>query len=235
MRDTLKMHQIVCELYRSCGIRSFPIDCFRILDSCRIGYRPYSSQKNPRGCFSVSNDAFTVKRTVFYNDTMPAARISFSLMHELAHTLLDIPDGSDELEDEADYFASCILAPRILIHFLLDRRDAGSIHDFFGLSCAASSCAMTDYRRWLRNFPSSSSREIELELYRFVSRDLKPPTSPFPKRASESGVRSERGEGLSREMRFCERKRDFLLKHMYHYNDFTMAEASRARFEERSL
>jgi len=85
-------------------------------------------------------------------------------MHELGHYLLGHTETSRENENEADYFASCILAPRIAIRKTLCRT-ADDIHDTFGLSYAASNRVLADYKKWSIRKKYSSERELYDYLY----------------------------------------------------------------------
>lgn len=159
MLDEEMMYQRIYEVYSKCNINSMPLDCFKILDAYKIKYRPYSSAYEKQKCLRATNDAFTLKKTVFYNETIFKRRTSFSLMHEFGHFIMDIPDGSQEDENNADYFASCILAPRILIHHLTGEKTSNEIHDIFGLSYTASNRAIMDYRRWISTIQTKRPRK----------------------------------------------------------------------------
>jgi len=75
------------------------------------------------------NDAFSFARVIFYNDETSPERQCFSIAHELGHILLHSPDGAtvynreispndDPKESEANIFASRLLAPLCVLHFL---------------------------------------------------------------------------------------------------------------------
>ena len=153
------MYQRIYEIYKKCNIDSMPVDCFKILDTYNVKHRPYSSAFEKQKCHYATDDAFTLKKTIFYNDTVFERRTTFNLMHEFGHFIMDIPDGTQEDEDNADYFASCILAPRILILYLTGKKTSEEIHDIFGLSYVASNRAIMDYRRWLYNIHTKRSRK----------------------------------------------------------------------------
>ncbi len=255
MIDAVLMYQVIYDVYQKCGIKSFPIDCFQILNTYNIACKTYSSQNSLHKCLSISNDAFTARNTIFYNDTMPECRIAFSLMHEFAHYIMNIPDGSRKWEDDADCFASNILAPRIMIHCLLDRHDADQIHNTFGLSYAASNIAVKDYKKWLTVISCrkpAKIKEVEQKIYCLFrpekrvesKKELQPlaiqAVSPradvideFSKRHIDR-LRRERKK-LTLQTQKYEEHKQFLLKYTYNYNDFQMAEDIRLRFEELSL
>ena len=100
---------------------------------------------------------------------MPYYRIRFSLMHELGHILLDHKASSVKNEDEADYFASCILAPRIMIHHLrlnnkYSKVTADDIHDYFDISISASNRALMDYHNWYSEIARTTRKPTDTEL-----------------------------------------------------------------------
>ena len=77
----------------------------------------------------MKNDAFSMGRLIFYNDENSVARQRFSIAHELGHILLHStqevtvynrePSSDDNpLETEANIFASRLLAPLCVLHYL---------------------------------------------------------------------------------------------------------------------
>ena len=158
--------QKVTEIYRECAIKTFPINTLEILK--HYGFQIYTYTEllaiNERlydisSCFT--NDAFQYDKTIAYNENANSNRIQFTLMHELGHYILNT-----DSEDEADYFASYILAPRILIH-KFNCWTADQIHDKFGLSYAAANRALADYNTQYRKLSWTTLRnptESELQL-----------------------------------------------------------------------
>ena len=76
-----------------------------------------------------NNDAFSIGRYIFYDDTKPPSRQRFSIAHEIGHIVLHNTNGAtvlnremspndDPLEREANVFASRLLAPLCVLHFL---------------------------------------------------------------------------------------------------------------------
>lgn len=162
------MYKRIYEVYNKCNITSLPINCFKILDAYNIKYKSFSSATEKQKCHHATSDAFTVKKTVFYNETVFERRTAFNIMHEFGHYIMEIPDGTGKDEDDADYFASCILAPRILIHHLTSKKNADEIHDLFGLSYAASNMAVLDYKKWILDIQTKHNRvpsDAEKKLY----------------------------------------------------------------------
>lgn len=166
----------VSNIYIECKLNTLPIDCFAILRHFGFRYFSYSQLQEENHelyilCSSYSNDAFMHKRKriVAYNDKINWRRTRFSIMHELGHHFL-----ATDNEDDANEFASHFLAPRILIH-KYGYRTANQIHDFFGLSYAASNRALLSYRKWVQNIACSATRkpsepELQLEQMFFPSK-----------------------------------------------------------------
>lgn len=177
---------IIVDTYKMCNITTFPFDCIKVLEMYGYKCKKYSSlnDKKKQICMNVSEDACLIDGIIYYNDAKQKSRIYFTLMHELGHIVLNHKVKNDIEENEADYFASCILAPRIMIHQLrlnnkCSRVTADDIHDYFGISISASNRAITDYNKWFKNIANTtrkpSDKEIELkELFVESKKPVKP-------------------------------------------------------------
>lgn len=159
----------VLEVYKECDIHSFPIDCLSILKHYGIRTITYKETKeqNPELYKAISNyskDAFRFRMSVYYNSSNTDGRIRFSLMHELGHFILGHTEECYENEDEADYFASNILAPRVAIE-TTKCVTSDDIHDVFGMSYAASNRTLTDYKKWVHADHSSIDEELKTWIY----------------------------------------------------------------------
>lgn len=146
--------EIILRVYKECGITTFPVDCFCILENYKYRLYTYSeirdqNEKLYEICLNYSHDAFRdgLSRIIAYNERMSPLRVRFSLMHELGHILLRHKGENPLLEDEANYFASNLLAPRAVIRHH-DLKTADQIHDLFALSYQASNLALIDYKRF---------------------------------------------------------------------------------------
>lgn len=165
------MEKIV-SVYERCNITTFPLNCSSILET--YGFRLYTYEQLKKQnlrlhqmCIFYSNDSFRFEDMIAYNERRNRPRIRFSLMHELGHVVLGHEIDTQANEDEANLFASNILAPRIIIH-KGQYRTADDIHLTFGLSYEASNRALASYNEWFRNIASSKSRtpskpELQLE------------------------------------------------------------------------
>lgn len=151
-----KIIEAALRVFTECKVESFPIPCDAILT--HYGYRIYKyyelMQKNAElydMCINYSEDAFHHRGSMIiaYNTHKPAGRIRFSLMHELGHHMLNHKSDSRQNEQEANAFASNILAPRIAIYYA-DCKNAADVGKIFGLTMEASQYAFDDFRRWRR-------------------------------------------------------------------------------------
>ena len=157
------------DVFLECEIKEFPVNCFKILK--HYGFKLYTyaemhsiNQRLSEMCRKYSDDAFRYQNIICYNENVIDSRIRFSLMHELGHFVLEHKETSRENEEEADYFASCMLAPRVAIHKTLCRT-ADAIHDTFGLSYAASNRALADYKKWHGRTKHDSEHQLFNYLY----------------------------------------------------------------------
>lgn len=142
----------VLEVYKECNIHNFPIDCFSILK--HYGLKPITYQEthhsNPElynAIIRYSRDAFKFRRSVYYNSKNNIGRIRFSLMHELGHFILGHDIESKENEEQADIFASNILAPRTIVN-RNGFKTSDQIHDYFLISYAAANCVVAEMKHW---------------------------------------------------------------------------------------
>ena len=164
------MMEKILSIYVDCGISSLPLDCYSVLEF--YGFRIFTYLQLKKQNLQLYNIAIAYTKDsliwgdiIAYNEKASLNRIRFSLMHEFGHYVLEHDKVSQE--DEADIFASNILAPRIMIH-KYRCETADQIHDIFGLSYEASNRALMDYRKWYENIahtthkPSEPERQLEL-------------------------------------------------------------------------
>lgn len=167
--------QKVLEVYRTCKIGSFPIDCLTIYDYYGLKAHPYSTLEEPLKsyCLSMSEDAFIYNHIVCYNDDVsyPIGRIRFSLMHELGHHVLHHSETRTSAEEfEANAFASYLLAPRIAIHYA-NCKNCNDIVKIFDISVEAATIAFDDYRKWRRKYAHKISTIDKLTYYHFYNKE----------------------------------------------------------------
>ncbi|MDF2538845.1 MAG: hypothetical protein K0S76_1866 [Herbinix sp.] len=150
--DYDKVKNTTLKVFQKCDIKSFPIDCIEILTKYGMKVETYYSQKPAKlsRCLTYSEDAFILKKTVYYNDNKPIGRIRFSLAHEIGHIALEhTVHRTEEQEKEADCFASYLLAPRMAIHYSICKNQ-NDVAKLFNISNEAAQYAFDDYRRWYR-------------------------------------------------------------------------------------
>lgn len=159
--------EAIYETYIECNIREFPIDCFEMLRHYGFRIMTYSELREIDRelfdlCISYSDDAFAdkVNYIVGYNERANAQRIRFSLMHELGHYKLGHIGHCIQYENEADTFASHILAPRSMFK-ALKCSNAVDVHNAFNISYAAANRAWLNYR----SVPLTDSDERIYELF----------------------------------------------------------------------
>lgn len=168
-------YDYILDVYKECCVISLPFDCISLLKMKGYVVHSYSYLKTKNYelwelCRKYSDDAFCIQGTniIAYNDNAPGARIRFSLMHELGHIVLQHDNTSAVQEDEADYFASCILAPRIIVHQLNSAKKnhltADDIRDYFNISITAANRVIIDYHKWYDNIAHTTRKPTDAEL-----------------------------------------------------------------------
>lgn len=140
--------QKILDIYHACRVTSFPLDCFSILDALNITCIKYSSLTplKKKNAALISDDAFTLSNIIYYNDkAKPYNRIRFSLMHELGHIILNHAKAPSEKEEQqANFFASHLLAPRLVIHYS-GCQSQSDVSQQFLISAEAATYAYQDY------------------------------------------------------------------------------------------
>jgi Zn-dependent peptidase ImmA (M78 family) len=117
-------------------ISSLPIDVKAICRAEKINVFTYKQGENFIKNLGleehmVGNDAFSIRNTIFYDDTTIPQRQRFSIAHEIGHIFLHLDGGAratvynrepqandDPIEVEANLFAARLLAPLCVIQFL---------------------------------------------------------------------------------------------------------------------
>lgn len=144
----------VIKLFEKLIINRFPFDCFEICKQLEFVVVPYSKLSEKKrnmlnicsedGChvlWETNKDEFV--NVIYYNDCMPGCRIRFTIMHEIAHIILDHTEHSELAESEANYFAKYALAPPPLV-YKLHIEDYVELAEKFDLSYE---CALTCYNK----------------------------------------------------------------------------------------
>lgn len=173
----MRYHEIqsqILDVYETCKIQAFPFDCHKVLE--HYGYRIFTYQQLRktndrlyRYCCRLSDDAFHYKdfKIVAYDETKLWQRIRFSLMHELGHIILNHTEETPQTENEANYFASHILVPRMAIYYSRCRNKE-SVAKLFDISLSAAELALDDYEIWYKKASKHMSpldRRMYLHFY----------------------------------------------------------------------
>jgi hypothetical protein len=112
-----------------------------------------------------SNDALKYRDKICYNDSLPIGRIRFSLMHEMGHIVLNHSENrTHQMEQEANYYASNILAPRMAIHYAKCKNE-NDVTKLFSLTSEAAQYAFNDYRRWHRQTVYYKMNDFDKAMY----------------------------------------------------------------------
>lgn len=174
----LKLYSIILDVYKTTEISSFPLDTFDIISAYVVDSKSYQSLslKKAAICRLFSQDAFLLDGTLYYNALSAPARLHFTFMHELGHILLKHEQSAPQEEQDANCFASHILAPRILIHHFgcSSPRD---LQNIFGLSMQASVYAFESFLKWKKlrqKYPANSAERRLLQYYLFQSKAAAP-------------------------------------------------------------
>lgn len=210
--DLERIKEKVIEVYKECDIHTFPIDCFAILEHYGMRTITYCDvkQNNPElylAISSYSKDAFRFRMSVYYNSCNTDRRIRFSLMHELGHYILGHEEETQENEDEADCFASHMIAPRIAIEEF-GCTTADELHERFKLSYAASNRTLMDYNKWKNTKHSKSDNRLYMWIFhkeRFLKTE-----------ARIKSIQKERRK-LQRQIKLYEERTQFILEYCPEY------------------
>ncbi|WP_101876002.1 ImmA/IrrE family metallo-endopeptidase [Lachnoclostridium edouardi] len=175
--DYQQIDRKVLKVFQECAIHSFPFDCFQVLYHYQFKIMDYiglylKNSEIYQIASAYSEDAFTYENKICFNHMRPKARIRFSLMHELGHYKLEHKGPHTALqEQEANCFASHILAPRMAIHYSR-LRDSYDVARLFRISQESAQYALKDYSRWHR-LTAYGLRSVDREMYRhFYKKEL---------------------------------------------------------------
>ena len=160
----------VTALFEQYDIKCIPISGFELAAKMGIKLISYSSlshrkqkqamRTSPDGFFLEANDGTEI---IYYNDKKDYRRINMTILHEIAHCVLDHQEGTEIEEAEAKFFAKYALAPPPLVHRICPITPE-EIELVFDLSHEASIYAFNYYRKWLRRRSYSFCSDYELRL-----------------------------------------------------------------------
>ena len=127
------------------NLNSLPVKVKKICKGERISLWSYRKGAKLIRCLGlennvIGNDAFSFERFIFYDDTKPTTRQRFSIAHEIGHILMHDSDenaNTEANEREADIFASRLLAPLCVLHYI-DVQSPEEIAELCDISFAAA-------------------------------------------------------------------------------------------------
>ena len=124
-----RIEEIANDLIEDLGLTLFPVNCFEVAFLLGIEIKKYSDIPEEDREFVISKyeDGYSSKiidkYVIYYNEALDRNRIKFTIWHEIAHIQLghleeDCLGNYLRLEEEANHFASYIMAPLVFIHNL---------------------------------------------------------------------------------------------------------------------
>ena len=152
-----QIEQAVLDLYEETDVHTIPFDVLRMVSAVGIQLIPYVSlsREAQQWARKVSKDAFMPwgmdgrPTAIFYNSKMPASRLKFTLMHELAHARLLHIQHSELAEKEANTFTAAALCPLPLIgHYGIE--DVSTLARVFEISEEFAEHRLEQYEKWKR-------------------------------------------------------------------------------------
>ena len=142
------------------GMDSFPIDVFKLAELLKIPLIKYSEfpLKERKILLKKSEDGFSFPTesgyVIHYNDSQHATRQRFTILHEIGHIQLehhgDSSKSEEQKEQEANYFARCLIAPLAIIH-LIGVRSPQDIAEIFKISWDCAECIFQTYLKIYQN------------------------------------------------------------------------------------
>ena len=168
-----EIKQIVVKMFEEYGVSCVPINGFEIANKMGVKVISYSAYPARTRYLmeKYSTDGFSILRDtgewyIFYNDDdeHDYGRINNTIMHEIAHIVLDHTEDSELAEMEVRFFAKYALAPPALIH-KLKLETAESIADIFEISFEAAGYALSYYQKWL-NYGGQNYTDYEIRMLR---------------------------------------------------------------------
>ncbi len=149
-----EIKEVVAYTLKRGFIKELPICGFNLARELGIKCIPYSSLslKKQSACIQLSEEGFTLDRTIYYNDFQIPTRVRFTIMHEIGHIMLDHLEDDDVAELEANFFAGFILVPPVLVyaHDRTNDMDQDQIKKLFDVSNPVAENTYNYYQKWAK-------------------------------------------------------------------------------------
>ena len=167
-----QIKEIVADMYEDLGYTEIPVNVFELCHKLNIKLVKYSSlTKEQKECaMQLSPDGFSLRNNrtkqyeIYYNSEMPAKRITFTIMHEIAHIMLEHIYHSYENEQEANFFTKAALVPLGLI-YRLQLKNPIEVAQTFGISMECAQNVVDHYNRSMKH-PAILIKEANSRLVR---------------------------------------------------------------------
>ncbi|MBP3365927.1 MAG: ImmA/IrrE family metallo-endopeptidase [Treponema sp.] len=165
-----EIKEVVADMYEDLGYTEFPVNVYELCHRLGIRLIKYSALKPDCTEYSMhcSDDGFLLFNIdrgcyqVYYNDRMPPERIRFTIMHEIAHIMLEHTKHTAKNEQEANFFAKTALVPLGMI-YKLRLSNSFEIADTFGISIEFARNIVAQYNKSMI-YPSICEREANNRL-----------------------------------------------------------------------
>ncbi|MCM1321347.1 MAG: ImmA/IrrE family metallo-endopeptidase [Bacteroides sp.] len=171
-----EIKEIVADIIEEYGVVRIPIDVFALakrlgirlvafsdLTECeREAFARHGITADSDGFYVLSKKGGILIPFIFYNDCKPWERIRFTILHEIAHHVLDHRQQSDLAETEANFFAKYLIAPPVLVH-KIKPSDYMDIEEAFGVSWECAWNAFDYYKKWRRHYMNRGCRYEKYE------------------------------------------------------------------------
>ncbi|MCD8110659.1 MAG: ImmA/IrrE family metallo-endopeptidase [Clostridiales bacterium] len=148
----------VIHIFVKYKIKCIPVSGFEIASKMKITLIAYSglSKEKLAAAMRASEDGFYYedngKEYIFFNDIGRSyERQNMTILHEIAHCVLDHTGHSQHEEDEANFFAKYVIAPPVLID-KIGARSPDEICYYFNISYQAAIYAFEYYCKWKRRY-----------------------------------------------------------------------------------
>ncbi len=165
-----QIKEIVADMYEDLGYTKIPVNAFELCHKLNIKLIRYSELSKDCAEWSkkFSNDGFnlfninTIQYEIYYNNLMPPERITFTIMHEIGHIMLEHKEHNEKDEKEANFFAKTALAPLGLV-YKLRLKNSYEVAEAFGISYEFAENIVAHYNKSMI-YPSICEKEANSRL-----------------------------------------------------------------------